>query len=482
MNGFSFSLADNTSLEEDAGGFYLVSRLPLKILRINRPLYNLLKYIRGDRELADYTAKNPGLDASKAIRSLLYLVSRGYLRLNSIAVTEDHPSVSIIIPVKDQPDEIFKCLQSLKNLKYPGEKLEIIVIDDGSESDVAAMAESRDVNVIRREESRGPAACRNTGVAESHGNILAFIDADCTATPGWLRELVPFFRAHAVGAVGGYVDGYYRESYLDRYEAVSSSLNMGKRLLMEGDSDTTFYVPTANMLVTREAFEKNGGFNESLQVGEDVDFCWRLRKTGYNLLYVPHGTIAHKHRNVLLKMLKRRGDYGTSEAILYRTHRDKKKSFPVAPFTALSLLSLILAILLLNPYPLIAIPVLFGIDLYQRSLTLRKARMAISLVKTAASALRSHYSFCYFVFFHLTRYYLILFIGFGFLWHPLWILGVLMIVQTSLTDYFVKKPAIRYPFFLLFYLLEHLAYQVGVFWGCLKLKYFGSYLPSFKRS
>jgi mycofactocin system glycosyltransferase len=481
MNGFSFSLADTTSLEKDAGGFYLVSRLPLKILRINKALFHLLNHIRDGGELSEYKTRNPALDVSKAIRSLLYLVSRGYLQLDRVAV-EDYPSVSIIIPVKDQPDEIFKCLRSLKNLKYPDEKLEIIVIDDGSESDVAVMAESRGVNFIRRDQSRGPAACRNIGVAESHGDILAFIDADCTATPGWLRELIPFFRAHAVGAVGGYVDGYYRESYLDKYEAVSSSLNMGKRLLMEGDSDATFYVPTANMLVTRDAFSKTGGFNESLHVGEDVDFCWRLRKSGYSLLYIPHGTIAHKHRNELLKMLKRRGDYGTSEAILYRTHHDKKKSFSVAPFAALSLLAFVLTILLLNPYPLIAMPVLFGIDLYRRSLTLRRAKMTISLYKTALSALRSYYSFCYFVFFHLIRYYLILFIGFGFLWHPLWILGVLMIVQTSVTDYFVKKPPLRYPFFLFFYLLEHLAYQTGVFWGCLRLRYFGSYLLSFKRS
>ena len=68
-----------------------------------------------------------------------------------------------------------------------------------------------------------------------------------------------------------------------------------------------------------------GGFTASLHLGEDVDFCWRMRRQGYSLLYVPRGTVAHKHRNRLNRMLLRRGAYGTSEAKLYHDHRDKKK-------------------------------------------------------------------------------------------------------------------------------------------------------------
>jgi hypothetical protein len=53
---------------------------------------------------------------------------------------------------------------------------------------------------------------------------------------------------------------------------------------------------------------------------------------------------------------------------------------------------------------------------------------------------------------------------------------------TSSVDYAVKKPRLLYPIYLFFYILEHLVYQVGVFWGCLKLKYFGSYVPVFSRT
>jgi hypothetical protein len=137
---------------------------------------------------------------------------------------------------------------------------------------------------------------------------------------------------------------------------------------------------------------------------------------------------------------------------------------------------------LLNPYPLCAIPLLFGFNLWQRSKVTRKFKIDLAFAQVAYAALRSYLSFFYFVFFHLIRYYLVPFIGFGVLWPPLWILSGLALVYASTVDYFRRKPKLFYPVFLFFYLLEHLAYQVGVFWGCLKKGYFGSYLLSFKRT
>jgi len=481
MKGFSFSLVESAFLKEDGGQYYLYCMVPLRVLRVNKSLFHLLEYIGNGGELSDYIGRTPGLDTAKVTRSLLYLVSRGYLELESPAETEDRPTVSVIIPVKDQPDDIVKCIRALKDLDYPRNKFEVIVVDDGSENDVRDMFNPRDVRIIRQERSLGPAASRNNGAAQARGKIFAFIDADCVAGENWLTEIIPFFRTAGAGAVGGYIDGYYQGKYLDRYEAVSSSLNMGKRLLLEGDSDSAFYVPTANMLVTRAAFEKTGGFNKKLFLGEDVDFCWRLRKLGYNLLYAPYGAISHKHRNDLWPMLKRRFDYGTSESFLYRAHRDKKKTFLVSPFAALSLLALVLAIVLLSPWPLIGIPVFFGIDLARRSNIISKAGMTYPLIELGYSTSRNYLSFYYFAFFHLVRYYLILFIGFGFLWPPLWILSSLMLVYASVTDYFVKKPELKFHLFFFFYLSEHLFYQAGVFWGCLKSRYFGSYMLKFKR-
>jgi hypothetical protein len=239
-------------------------------------------------------------------------------------------------------------------------------------------------------------------------------------------------------------------------------------------------MPTANLLVNREVFDACGGFNADLRIGEDVDFCWRLRSSGYSLLYAPYGAVRHKHRNALGKMLKRRGQYGTSEAPLYRAHPDKKKtmSFSIYPF--LAFLSLTVALLMLNPYPLLLLPVVFLVELWRKSVTLRKHRMPLPAGALAWSILRTYLSYFYVISFHLVRYYLILLIIPGFFLYSFWLFDAAILLLASLVDYFTKKPALNYPVFLLYYLMEHLVYQVGVFWGCWQSRYFGSYVVQFK--
>jgi len=455
------------------------------MLRINESLFHLLEYISGGGGIEDFTLKNPVMNAENIPKVLLMLVGGGYLKLEKVAAAV-FPFVSIIVPVRDDPENLLDCIKSLENLNYPKDKLEIIIVDDGSKQEISQIIASPAIRVIRNEVSKGQSACRNAGAAisaaRSKGDILAFLDADCMASENWLAETVPLFKAVEAGAVGGFVRGYYRKSFLDRYENALSSLNIGQRLIMEANSSSTFYVPTANLLVDRAVFKAVGSFNETMRIGEDVDFCWRLRGLGYTLVYAPFGAVAHKHRNRLGRMLKRRAEYGSSEALLYGKHRDTKKSFSVSLFSGLSWAALVLAFVLWNWYPLIGLPLFYLADLILKSFAAKKNSPSPSFTGIAASVLRSHLSSFYYAFYHLTRYYLVLFIGFGFLWWPLWILGALGLLWAAVVDFIAKKPALFFPVFLFYYLLEQLAYQVGVFIGCFKYGYFRSYLLSFKGS
>jgi len=112
----------------------------------------------------------------------------------------------------------------------------------------------------------------------------------------WLKDLVPYLQWEKVGSVGGYVDGYSDRSALDRYEKEFSLLNLGRYIQRGANDGSTFYVPTCNLLVRKEAFFETGGIRETLHLGEDVDFCWRMRDAGWQALYVPSGTVKHKHR------------------------------------------------------------------------------------------------------------------------------------------------------------------------------------------
>jgi mycofactocin glycosyltransferase len=481
MSGFAFKLAPNTYLENNPQGFFLVSRSPIRTLRVNESLFSVLQMLRDSRPVAEIAQQHPGTKEDQLIPVLLSLTYRGYCRLEKTADIETSPRVSVIIPFRNSSRDLVQCLESLAGLDYPRDRLEVLAVEDGASEDSPDLA-AFDVKMIRLDQARGPGAARNAGAEKSAGDILAFLDADCIADKNWLKETVPFLGIGGMGAVGGFVEGYYKKRSLDRYEAVSSSLNLGPRILFEGDSESNFYVPTCNLLVNRRVFQETGGFKEGWRVGEDVDFCWRMRSRGWTLLYIPAGKVAHKHRNRLLPMLRRRGAYGTSEAALYRSHREKRKRLLIPVWAALSFMALAVAILMQNPYPLALLPIFAGIDLWRKSGALKRFGIVFPFSRITASTLRNHFSFYYFTSFHLVRYYLILLLGLGFLFHPLFFLCIFMLLLTSAVDYAVKKPRLLYPVYLFFYLLEHLAYQMGVFWGCLKLKYFGSYLPVLHRT
>ena len=132
MTGFGFSLAKNTSLREEKDGYYLISHLPVKMLRLNRSFFLLLKHIQSGGELFEFIDQDPDLVKADVLILLLSLVAKGYLELKRIAEIGDFPSVSIIIPVRDQADDLIECLHSLTGLDYPEDRKEIIVVDDGS--------------------------------------------------------------------------------------------------------------------------------------------------------------------------------------------------------------------------------------------------------------------------------------------------------------------------------------------------------------
>lgn len=478
MKGAVFSLARGVSLRSNSSGYYLYSEAPLRALKVNQALFARLEELTGRGARTTERAAMSG----QLLRTLLGLISRGYLELAERPSLTLFPAVSVIVPVKDQPAELQECLDSLRALDYPRDRLEVIVIDDGSRERVSEQVHDPQAAILRLEESRGPAAARNLGVQNAHGEVMAFLDADCTANVDWLRSLLPFLEIERIGGVGGFVASYFDAGQLDRYEAVASSLNMGRRLLFQNEASANFYVPTCNFMVRREVFCQIGGFNDTLRVGEDVDFCWRMRSQDCDLLYLPFGAVAHKHRNQLSRMLKRRFTYGTSEAVLASLHPAKKKRFPLAIWAGLSFLSLAAAIVLPSQYPLAAIPLWLAADCIAKKIALKRRAFNPGWRAILASSLRSFFSLANFASFHLMRYYLSLLLVGGIFWHPIWLFCALALALSASVDYRVKKPRLNYLSFLWFFALEHLAYQWGVLAGCLRRRTFRSYFPHFGRT
>jgi len=464
----NYRLAKGVELVERDRGFFLVAQAPLTILRLNQSLKELLS--RG--------LTGPFAPASEMEEGILeQLAAKGVLeRLTDAAdEAEELPGVSIVIPVMDRADELRRCLASISRLNYPRERLQVIVVDDGSRDGSALVArQSGALLVASGGRGRGPAAARNAGAAVAQGDILAFIDSDCTATPDWLAELAPLFNDGRTAAVGGLVDGMCTESAVDRYEAVMSSLSLGSRSRHGSGGDDTFYLPSCNLLVRRSAFAEAGGFKDAMHVGEDVDLTWRLRDKGWTIAYQPKGRIFHEHRSTIRSFMSRRFDYGTSEGLLQRLHPHRRKRMVVPPLLAL-LLAFCLAAPLTNGWSLLPAMVALLANAAAVKHRLARRNITLGLAPILGGRLRALASLVYYLSFHLVRYYSLVLIAMALFAPLVWLPFLAALACAARVDYGVKKPALSFPGFAAVYFLEHLAYGAGVFWGCLKRGTFSTY-------
>lgn len=408
------------------------------------------------------------------------LIRKGYVAREGFPLLDeaDYPAVSVIVPVRNRPEEISACLRSLIDLDYPAEKLEIIVVDDASE-DATPEAVTRfpEARLLRMQQHRQASFCRNRAAEIARGEILAFIDSDCLADPTWLKELVPAFRDTSLGALGGWVDGTFEEKGLDRYEKVKSALNMGAWFKRSELTEHFFYVPTCNFLVRRDAFLNLGGFREPLHVGEDVDFCWRLQDAEYSLEYRPMGRVSHNHRNRLAAFCARRFDYGTSEPVLQQLHTGRVKTLYLPWSESLFWLFVILSILLQTTLPLLLGAGLLLTDGIKKHGKLKTRQIPVTRRQIYMAIIRDYLSFVYHCCSFISRYYLVV-VPVVLLLSPLTAAVMIgMHLTAGIVEYTVKKPRLNPISFLLFFTLEQASYQSGVWWECIQRVNFHPVLP-----
>lgn len=470
----TFAPAAGVSLRATAAGRFLVAKRPLRAVRVNEPLYRLLA--------RDVTVVP---ESPAAVRALEGLARAGYLERRgaeeAARAPRAWPMVTVVIPVKDRAEELRRCLGSLERVRYPADLLEVIVVDDGSRDESAAVAQAFGARVVASGgRGLGPASARNWGAREARGELLAFIDSDCTASPGWLDGLAACFDDPEVAAVGGRVEGMHCATRLDRYEAKMSSLCLGGHPRSGREGDDTFYLPSCNLLVRRADFLEVGGFREGMHVGEDVDLTWRLRDRGHCILYVPRGWVYHEHRNRLGAFLRRRFEYGTSEALLHGLHPARTKKMAVPPGLAAALGLALLTGLGAGWFWLPLAALVFAADAARARTRFAAAGISVAFVPALLARARAGASLVYYLGYHAVRYYgwpLLLAsaaaprVGLVAAAAFLWVAGV---------DHRVKGVGLGFPSFLAFYLGEQLAYGAGVFWGCARRRSFRSYRPELR--
>ena len=205
------------------------------------------------------------------------------------------PFVSVIIPVFNDCVRLGVCLAALQRQSYPKDRIEIIVVDNGSNNGIELLAKQYPFVVLISEAEPGSYSARNTGIAHAQGEIVVFTDADCIPDNDWIEKGVNrLTNTPGCGLVTGDLELFFKdpqkltpvELFLDSFSEYRESV---LREVQWG--------ATANIFTYREVINRVGRFNEVLKSGGDQEWGNRIFFSGLKLVHDPEVRVKHPARS-----------------------------------------------------------------------------------------------------------------------------------------------------------------------------------------
>ncbi len=229
-----------------------------------------------------------GLTAILTVQTLRMLLAK-----TAAAVMENEiylPSVSILVPAKNESLVLAGLVYSLYQLNYPSDRLDIWVVDDGSTDETPQVLRELQtqfpaLQVHQRESKGGKSGALNAVFPFTQGEIILVCDADAQLPANFLRQTVPLFQKQAISAVQvRKAISNANTNFLTRcqqMEMCCDSFLQTHRIAIGGMSE----LRGNGMLVRRELLEKCQGWNENT-VTDDLDLCFKLYLAGAEIEFV----------------------------------------------------------------------------------------------------------------------------------------------------------------------------------------------------
>jgi cellulose synthase/poly-beta-1,6-N-acetylglucosamine synthase-like glycosyltransferase len=209
--------------------------------------------------------------------------------------------VSVVIPTYKDTNDLIRCIKSIYSQNIQQDLLEVIVVNNNPYDNLLYLSEIFKGLIILNERKVGSYAARNTGIARSKKDIVAFTDADCIPDRNWIKNALSYFNNHSNCAIiGGKILKYFinngSPSTIELYDSLS--FHQQEKYI----SKYHFSV-TANMFVRKEVFDGIGKFDSNLKSGGDSEFGNRAWKYGYQICYVASVLVKHQAVNSLNKLI-----------------------------------------------------------------------------------------------------------------------------------------------------------------------------------
>jgi cellulose synthase/poly-beta-1,6-N-acetylglucosamine synthase-like glycosyltransferase len=195
------------------------------------------------------------------------------------------PKVSIVISAYNEEKAIKETILSLKNIEYPKEKLEIIIINDGSKDRTASRIEYLKKEIgfvfINNAKNKGKAACLNQGIKKAKGEFVVCMDADTRAKYDVIKKSLEHFDSDDVAAVTVGID-VKPKNLLQRITQIEYLIGLSLSLAILSRLDTVHVTPGPFTIFRRSILNKIGGFDAG-NMTEDMEIAYRLQKSGYKI-------------------------------------------------------------------------------------------------------------------------------------------------------------------------------------------------------
>ena len=261
--------------------------------------------------------------------------------------------LSIVIPTYNAHEWIQGCIDSI-TLHHPSSDYEIIVVDDTSSDDTIAIVRQQfpTVRLFANEKNVGFGKTVNVGLKEASGEYVLVLNNDTWMHEGALDAMIAFLDTHAdTGIVGPKVlsgDGSLQQQCRRRIPTPAAALlyftgiaklfpknpKVAGYLMTAADENQTTEVDAVSgacLMVRREVIDRIHGFDpEYYLYGEDMDFCWRAKLAGWNVIYHPDAVITHfgGQGGTGKKKLYATIEWHRAMWIFYRKHRAPQVAFP----------------------------------------------------------------------------------------------------------------------------------------------------------
>jgi GT2 family glycosyltransferase len=226
------------------------------------------------------------------------------IRAGTNRLPTSEPKVSIVIPTALGATHLRDCLAALREQSYPADRVEVIIVDNGSAEDPTEEAQRGypGARVIRNPANLGFAAGNNLGASAATGDQLIFLNDDTRAHPDWLRELVGTARRRGAAAVASRILDWSGER-IDFVEGVVNFQGKGFQLhygapagSVTPEEKPLLFACGCAMLIDRAVFVDVGTWDEdAFAYYEDVELGWRLNLLGHAVWSAPRAVVYHKH-------------------------------------------------------------------------------------------------------------------------------------------------------------------------------------------